>query len=229
MMARLKPKLEALAARVDGLSLRERVLIFAAAAFALVAAIDTFFLDPLLLRQKQLSGEVVQKQEKMKELQAQLAALLEAKQEDDRSPLRDRIKVLRKALQEGEAYLQSRRDRLVAPEKMADLLEQVLSRNSRVQLVKLENLPATPLLENRNAEAAATARLLGQDKQVFKHGVQLTLRGSYGDLLDYLVALEKLPVQMFWGKANLNVVQYPVNELTLTLYTLSLDTIWLQV
>jgi MSHA biogenesis protein MshJ len=34
---------------------------------------------------------------------------------------------------------------------------------------------------------------------------------------------------MFWGMAKMNVVQYPQAELTLTLYTLSLDKTWLQV
>jgi len=57
----------------------------------------------------------------------------------------------------------------------------------------------------------------------------MTVRGSYADLLQYLTALEKLPTQMFWGMAKMQVVQYPEAELTLTLYTLSLEKTWLQV
>ena len=45
----------------------------------------------------------------------------------------------------------------------------------------------------------------------------------------YLQTLEKLPTQMFWGMAKMDVVKYPQVELTLTLYTLSLDKTWLQV
>ena len=55
------------------------------------------------------------------------------------------------------------------------------------------------------------------------------MRGGYADLTQYLQMLEKLPTQMFWGMADLNVVKYPQAELTLTLYTLSLDKTWLQV
>jgi len=55
------------------------------------------------------------------------------------------------------------------------------------------------------------------------------VRGSYADLLQYLAALEKLPTQMFWSMAKMNVVKYPEAELTLTLYTLSLDETWLQI
>ena len=64
---------------------------------------------------------------------------------------------------------------------------------------------------------------------MYKHGVQITVRGSYADLLQYLTALEKLPTRMFWGVAKMKVVQHPSVELTLTLYTLSLDKTWLQV
>jgi MSHA biogenesis protein MshJ len=67
------------------------------------------------------------------------------------------------------------------------------------------------------------------EKQIFKHGVQMTVRGNYADLMQYLTALEKMPTQMFWGMAKLSVIQYPNAELTLTLYTLSLDKTWLQV
>ena len=64
---------------------------------------------------------------------------------------------------------------------------------------------------------------------MYKHGVQITVRGSYADLTQYMAALENLPTRMFWGMAKMNVVQYPTSELTLTLYTLSLDKTWLQV
>ncbi len=64
---------------------------------------------------------------------------------------------------------------------------------------------------------------------MYKHGVQITVRGSYADLVQYLTALEKLPTRMFWGTAKMKVVQHPTVELTLTLYTLSLDKTWLQV
>jgi MSHA biogenesis protein MshJ len=66
-------------------------------------------------------------------------------------------------------------------------------------------------------------------KQIYKHGVRITVRGSYLDLLSYAAALEKLPEQMFWGEAKLSVEKYPDSLFTLTLYTLSLDKTWLKV
>lgn len=223
----LQEQVNKIVAKVDGMSLRERALIFAAAAFLVVSLIDSFFLNPLLVQQKKLSAQVIQQQEKMKEVQAQLGALLQAKQADAASPQRERIRQLRQQIADGDTYLKERRDKLVPPEKMAALLEQVLNRNGRLQLVAMNTLPVTPFIE-QSAEATA-ARADGQERQMYKHGVQITVRGSYADLTQYLTALEQLPTRMFWGMAKMNVVQHPTVELTLTLYTLSLDKTWLQV
>ena len=53
------------------------------------------------------------------------------------------------------------------------------------------------------------------------------MRGTYLDMLRYMAQLETIPMQVFWGKARLEVEEYPQATLTLTLYTLSLDKKWL--
>jgi MSHA biogenesis protein MshJ len=211
---------------IDDLSLRERAMIFAAAAFVVIALMDVVLLDPLLARQKILSLQVVQQQEKMKELQAQMQDLLQARSADEHSPLRDRLAQLKGQLQEQDNYLQSRRDRLVEPDKMADLLRQVLNKNGRLQLVELKTLPVSLLIEKSPTENDAVQSANGKN-QIFKHGVQITVRGGYLDLLRYLTALEKMPAQMFWGEASLSVEKYPDSVFTLTVYTLSLGKTWM--
>lgn len=229
----MKRHWEKLVEKIDGISLRERVLIFAAVAFMLVALIQVLFLDPLLAEQKRLSVQVVQQQEMMKDIQAQIGALLQARRDDAASPLRQRLSQVKQQLADGNAYLQSSREHLVHPEKMADLLEQVLKKNGRLQLVSLQTLPAAPLIEKAakpdGAGAQPVSTTAEPDGQIFKHGVQITVHGSYLDMLQYLAALEQLPTKMFWGMSRMNVVQYPTAELTLTLYTLSLNKTWLQI
>lgn len=228
----LQMQWEKIVAKIDGMSIRERGMIFAAAAFILVSLINAVFFDPLIAQQKKLSAQVIQQQEKMKELQANLAALVQAKNNDANSPLRESIKLLHQQLDEGEGYLKSRRDKLVPPEKMGDVLEQVLSKNGKLQLVAMETLPAAPLIETPHPKQEGSAVVVKQEskeRQIYKHGVKITVRGSYADLLQYLMALEKLPTQMFWGAAKMSVNRYPSAELSLTLYTLSLDTTWLRV
>jgi MSHA biogenesis protein MshJ len=238
---------ERVRAAIDDMSLRERAMIFVAAAFVVISLMDVILLDPLLAKQKMLSAQVVQQQEKMKELQAQMQNLLQAKRDDELSPLRDRLVQLKQQLQEQDGYLQSRRDRLVEPNKMADLLRQVLNKNGKLQLVELKTLPVSLLIEKPQAvdiagqptagnspdgplrQAQDGQKQPGSQKQIFKHGVSITVRGGYLDLMRYVTALEKMPAQMFWGEASLSVEKYPDAVLTLTVYTLSLDKTWLAV
>ena len=226
--------------KIDDMSLRERAMIFAAAGFVVISLINSILLDPLLAKQQALSAQVVQQQEKMKELQAAIQSLLQAKRDDEFSPLRMRSSQLKQQLQELDGYLQNRSSRLVEPDKMADLLKQVLSNNAGLQLVALKTLPASPLIDNPQAAKGAEQSALavqandgqkqpGAQKQIFKHGVQISVRGGYPELLRYISALERMPTQMFWGEASLSVEQYPYSVLTLTLYTLSLDKTWLTV
>lgn len=221
-------------AKIDDMSLRERAMIFAAAGFVMISLMNVLLLDPLTVKQQALSAQVNQQQEKMKELQAQMQGLLQAKRDDEQSPLRARLVQLKQQLQEQDGYLQSRRGRLVEPDKMASLLKQVLNKNDRLQLVALKTLPVGLLIEKPQAEsgadqAAAAGNTNDGQKQIFKHGVQITVRGGYLELLRYVSALEKMPAQMFWGEASLSVDGYPNSVLTLTLYTLSLDKKWLTV
>ncbi|MBI5626032.1 MAG: agglutinin biogenesis protein [Nitrosomonadales bacterium] len=226
--------------KIDDLSLRERAMIFAAAAIMVVSLINSMLLDPLLAKQKVLSAQVIQQQEKMKELQAAMQSLLQAKRDDESSPLRMRAAQLKQQMQELDGYLQNRRSRLVEPNKIADLLKQVLSKNGGLQLVALKTLPVSLLIEkpqtDNGAEQPVAAmhateiqKQIGAQKQIFKHGVQISVRGGYLELLRYVTALERMPAQMIWGEVSLNVEQYPYSVLTLTLYTLSLDKTWLSV
>lgn len=217
--------------KVDSMSLRERLLTFAAIAAVLVALTKTFLLDPLLVEQKKLSAKMQQQQEKMKTVQAQMDASSQARRDVKNSPLHSRIEQARQQLADGDIYLEGLRERLEAPEKMAALLEQVLNQNGRLRLMDIHTLPVAPLTMAKagGAGAAAASGVAAPDGQVFKHGVQLTVRGNYLDLMQYLADLEHLPSQMFWGKAEMTVEQHPEVELTLTLYTLSQDKTWLKI
>ena len=63
---------------------------------------------------------------------------------------------------------------------------------------------------------------------LYRHGVEVTVRGNYLDMVDYMSALDAMPTRMFWGRAQLDVETYPAARLTLTLHTLSLDRQWMK-
>lgn len=208
--------------KVDAMSTRERAMIFSVAVGLLILLLNALMLDPLLVRQKTISLQMAQQEQETNNLQQAIKTILQAKQDIQHSPLRVRISELKAQLQENENFLKERSARLVEPAQMAALLEQVLSRNDKLQLVELKTLPLSLLLEQKtDAKTAAPP--------VYKHGVQITVRGDYLDLLRYLTALENMPIQMFWGEVSLSVAKHPDSVLTLTVYTLSLEKTWLTV
>lgn len=220
--------------RVGELSLRERVIVFAAAVALLAAGTDNLLLSPLLEKQKALSARIVQQQERMKAQQAQMQALLQARSESEHSPLRRRLEELRQQLDAQSAAMKAAGEGMVAPSKMADMLEQVLKQDQSVRLVELKTLAPTPVVAERAAAGTPEAgkgeiRPATPVPQVFRHGVQVAVRGRYLDLMRYVAALEKLPVRMAWGEASLDVERYPDAVLRLTLYTYSMEKTWLSI
>jgi len=216
-----------LAVKIDAMSLRERAMIFAMAALIVVTLVNTLMLDPLLARQKALSQRAVQEQGKIADMQMQIQALVDAHGADPDKAARAHLKALQQQYAQLAEQLQDMRKGLVPPEKMAELLQSILKRQGRLQLVALKTLPATSLSgQQPNTDAP---RAEGAEKLVYLHGVEITVQGSYADMLGYLAQLEHLPWQMFWGKVRLEVKEYPVATVTLTLYTLSLDKAWLSV
>lgn len=208
--------------KVELMPLRERTIIFVAIAFAVIALTSVMLLNPLMEKQKVLSERLAQQQGKVKVMQAELEKLSKAKQEVEHSPLRVRVAELKQQLEVQEENIKDRRSRLVDPDEMANLLKQVLNKNSKLQLVALETLPVTLVAEpSKKANA--------EQKQIFKHSVKITLRGAYLDLFEYLATVEKAPIQMYWSGASFRVDKYPDGELVLTLHTLSMDKAWLKV
>ena len=53
------------------------------------------------------------------------------------------------------------------------------------------------------------------------YGLEMTLRGSYFDLTQYLTDMEKLPARLLWGPVELQVEKYPEVRMTLQVHTLS--------
>ena len=62
---------------------------------------------------------------------------------------------------------------------------------------------------------------------LFKHGVEITLEGSYQELAAYLERLEQAKPKLLWSSVSLSAENHPRLVLTLTVYSLSLERAWL--
>lgn len=212
--------------RVDALALRERVMVFVMMVVVMITPVNLFLLDPVRARQKKLNADRVAYQTEIDGLQTQLQGLTANIQTDPDAENRKRLGELKSKIDALEAPLESAQQSLVSPEKSVYLLGELLAQNPRLRLVSLKTLPATTALENK-ADLAATTPPIAT--LVYKHGLQMTIEGSYPDLQQYLASLEKLPWRVVWGEADFRVDEYPKIVLSLTLYTMSLEKVWLSV
>jgi MSHA biogenesis protein MshJ len=215
---------------IDAMGLRERIMFFGAVTLVMVTLLQVFLLDPVLSRRNLLSTQIVQQEDETKAILAKIQTLIRPDAPDQDALNRDRLKSLRAEMELLDRQFEQQQRQFVAPAKMAAVLESMIAKNRNLKLISLRNLPATSLTETAAAAGATggQARAPGAH-EVFRHGLELSISGSYFDLLDYLVALEHMPQQVFYDGFDLRAGQYPQSVLTLTIYTLSPEKSWLTV
>ena len=218
-------------AKMEAASLRERVMIFAAAAVAMIALLSGVLVEPELAKQRRLSRDVEQRQGDIRKVQDQLQKMELARRADPDQATRSQLDALRARIARAEAKLKDEQRKFVPPERIGALLEEMLARNRRLQLVDMRTLPAAALDPSAPPQKPAADKPAAPKPAsagtIYRHGVEITLTGSYLDLHAYLRDLEKLPSQMYWGKLDLSVTGYPKVQLKLSVYTMSLDLAWL--
>lgn len=208
------------AERIDAATLRQRLLVFIAAAAVLLFLANALLLQPQRAKQRRLAAETAQSQKNLADLQTQLGRMLSADANDPDALLRKRQAALRAELSQLNSRIAGEERRFTAPDRMRAVLEEMLSRNKRLTLVDLRTLPVVPIAPQAGP---------GASTGMFRHGMELTVRGTYEELYDYLRLLEDLPSQLYWARAELTVSDHPLLTLKLTVHTISFDRAWLVV
>lgn len=230
----MKAQWQQWSARFAALSMRERAMVAAAVVFGLGFLVYNFAVEPPLLKSRSAAKTVQRVQSEIAQMQAQLA-VIKSQGFDPDAPNRARLDQLKQQMAATGGRLQTFEARMVQPEKMQAVLEGLLTRDRRLELLSLKTLPATQVgAPEKKAEAAGgTAATPAAAKPpvegIYRHGVEIRLAGSYNDLLNYLAELESMPQRVMWNSVSLTVDKYPRNILTLHIHTLSLDRTWLTV
>lgn len=221
--------------QIDGASLRERALIFVAAAALLTGVLNALLIEPQFSTHRRLAAEVAQKQGEMTKIQEQIRTLAGMRGQAPDFADRARLERLHEELRQVNEAFAEREKHFANPRQVTKFVEELLARSRALALVDMRTLPLTDLNgaplgsvrddSKRDAGAASSpARTL-----VYRHGIEITVSGAYLDLLAYLSELEKLPTRVYWGRLELTALEYPTTTLKLTLYTLSLDPAWMVV
>ncbi len=241
----MPPALDAAVVRFDRMSLRERLLIFAALLAAVVTMWHAKFMEPLNAREKGLTQELVELQESVARMSRATQAVAST----------DPASVAMKRLQEREKALAAINEKLVAasaglipPAQMVQVIHDVLKHQEGLRLVSLRNLPVSSLVAEKKGAAGASEgqananpaqRADGDGASVgagaaigsgpYLHPVELVVEGRYLDVVAYLRALEGLPWRFYWRVLQLETKTYPLNRVRIELSTVSLDKEWIGV
>lgn len=231
-MSALQARWQQWSKRFAALQQREKVLVVAAAAMAILFGGYSLWVEPGMLQSERLKKSLAQQQAEQAQLQEQVAALA-VRNSDPDSANRAELQRLREAVAATEREIGAFGNTLVPPQRIPALLQTLLTRHRGLTLLSLTTLAPRPLIElpasgNTTAKPAdEPAPLPGGN--LYKHGIEIKLAGGYQDLLAYVAELDASPQKLLRGGMSLVVRQHPVSELTLTIYTLSLDSTWLVV
>ena len=238
----MKEKWRALAARFDALARRERAMVAAAVLLGGGFLGYMLLVEPQLIRQSSQAKRLAQAQSEQAAIETQLAAT-QALLKDPDAANRAALQQQRREMAALDAKLRILENTLVTPEKMQVFLESLLSKNQNLELLSLRTLPPTTLIERAEPKGVAGAAAPGEKKpdapadarpapspaapNIYKHGVEIRIAGSYNDLLKYLTDLERMPERIIWNRVTLTAEKYPRSVLMLTVYPLILEKQWL--
>ena len=105
------------------------------------------------------------------------------------------------------------------------LVKELLSANPDLTLMSLKTLPAvvfyTPPQQVTANESEHQNIALKAQGNIYKNGVEVSVKGKYMALLSYMVNMQNYPKRLFWSEAKLDVSAYPEAVLSLVIYSLS--------
>lgn len=217
--------LEQWQARYNQFSPREKVLVVLTLVVVVYMLLQLLVLDPVDTRTNTLQSQQAQLRQDIQNLENQQALLLASMHKDPDQALKQRLQGLKQQLLSLDSELTTLSVGLVPAKQLPVLLQDVLRQTGQLQLLGMQTLPVTNLklegqvVEDQNSEAEGMLASAG----VFKHAVQLQLRGSYFQVLAYLEALEGLKWRFYWHSLNYEVDDYPKALVTLNVYTLSTE------
>lgn len=234
----LKARWQEWSARFAALQQREKLLIVGAVVVGIMSGGTSLWVDPASAQAARLKKSLAQQQAELGQMTAQILAL-GAQNTDPDAANRVALQQLRERLAETERNLKMFDGAMVAPEQAPALLQNLLARHRGLSLLSMTTLPPQPLIDRTAKKAKDGEKTEKKDAaldaaampggNIYKHGIEIKLAGGYNDLLAYIAELESGPQKLLWGGMKLAVKQHPVSELTLTVYTLSLDATWLVV
>ena len=209
--------------RLQLMSLREQLL-----AVLVISAAIYFLFDALVFKLQKQREEDLQNQQTA--LQAQILglktelAMVERSQTDQFAQKEREFRLLKQQVAQLNALSGSVSEQAPAVDKLVS--EVLASSSPGVRTVGVKTIAAklVPLAAKATA-AGQTGASKAPLAQVYKHGVDIELRGNYLDIMKMLDRLEDANPKLLWSGLVLSAGTYPENTLRASVFLLSKQSI----
>jgi MSHA biogenesis protein MshJ len=219
----------------DHRPLRERAMLVAA-----VVALMYFFVDVVIIgvseaRTKTLRSKLVTQATALSTVRKDIAELSKLAAQKPVSQEVSQFETMKRSIAEADELL-AHLDR--AP-RAGDVVKALLSASPGLQLVSLKTLPISVALDIKapaapaanspaNAKAAPDPKAVVKPqlpvrppRTIYRHGIEITVKGSYLDLLAYLEKLQNYSGRLYWADMSVDVQSHPDANLKMIIHTIS--------
>ncbi|WP_448553228.1 hypothetical protein [Thalassotalea montiporae] len=227
------------------LTKREKNIILFGGLFLILYLGFTFAIEPNIKKVQQESARIKDLKISINAAQASINIYQEALITDPNEAVSKEIEQQKALLSNIDEELLTLTSELINPVQMRIALVELLALQPGVSLSSFEVIaPSELFIANQAQDEANELNQAGENATgndgngpedsaeqtagnsddtvaLYRHGIKLTLTGRYSALQAYLAELEQLQWKFFWQEFDLKVTEYPNNELSVTLYSLS--------
>ena len=211
----------ATAAKFNALNLRERFLFGTTVLVVLSLGWWHFYANPVMLKTKNLVAEnsririeVDQTRAAIQDIRNTIAAGVNRGKEI-------KLAQLKRALEAVEERLRLKTIELIDPEKMFQLMSQLIYKDSRLKLLSLKRREVKPAITVTDENQ--------EDAGIYRHVLEVKFAGKYKDILKYMQSLEALDWKLIWDEIEIVSNEYPLITVKVVISTLSTRKEWVGV
>lgn len=213
------------------LTTREQYLILLTGLVIVFFVPFYLFIDANIVENNRSSQEIMRLQSSTQSLKTSTLEMQAALKRDPNEDTRNKIAQYEAKLAKVDEKLLALTSELISPVQMRYALLDLLKLEGGVSLLSFELLGAQPLLANEPSKDLLPKETSNKKEveniieqpvglNLYRHGIKIKLSGSYFDLQNYLLHLEKLSWKFFWQDFNYKLKEYPKSELEIEMYSL---------
>ena len=220
----MNKQLQQYAERFDARTLRERGLVALSLAAVIVFLWWNYYTAPVLAetdRYRQENGRLGAEIQNTRSVIAGIRQRIAAGVHQEKEARLARLVADLAAVEE---QLRVTTIELVDPEKMFQLMNELIYRDSKLKLISLKRREVRAAIPPATAESGAEPG--ADDAGIYRHVLEVRFAGRYLDVLRYMQALEALEWKLLWDEIEIVSEDPPRVEVRVVMSTLSTQKQW---